>query len=109
QTQLIKSYINALSMSGNNIFAGTLNNVYHTSNYGNTWKQTGLKYKRIYSLATKGNIIIAGTNDSGVYLSTNNGNNWTQTDLNNKTIYSLTFYGNIIFSGTEYDGVYKST
>ena len=63
----------------------------------------------MYSLATTGNNIFAGTYGSGIYFSANNGTNWTQIGLNNLSVYSLATIGNNIFAGTWNSGVYLST
>jgi photosystem II stability/assembly factor-like uncharacterized protein len=63
----------------------------------------------IYSFTFCGNIIFAGTNNSGVYLSTNYGLNWSQTSLNGKRILSLATLGNNILAGTWQYGLYRST
>jgi hypothetical protein len=76
------------------------------------WVQVsnGISNRSIYSLASSGNNIFAGTwANHGVYLSTNNGTNWTQTSLNNQTVYALAVNGNYIFAGTHLQGVYLST
>ncbi len=83
--------------------------VYLSTNNGTNWTQTGLNNKTIWSLATLGNNIFAGT-DLGVYLSTNNGTNWTQTAFNHQSLYSLATHGNNIFAGCGIDqGVWLST
>src|SRR5664280_2625467 len=83
QTNISNSgYVNSLTVSGNNIFAGTDNGVYLSTNSGASWAQVnnGLPlYKPIYSLDVIGNNIFAGT-FGGIYLSTNNGTNWAQAD-----------------------------
>jgi len=63
--------------------------------------------KRVWSLATSGNNIFAGTN-SGVYISTNNGVSWSLTSLNNQSGNVLLINGNNIYAGT-FHGVFKST
>ncbi len=63
----------------------------------------------VYSLASLGTNIFAGTFGNGVYISTNNGTSWIQTALNNKNIWSLATLGNNIFSGTLQYGVYLSS
>jgi hypothetical protein len=65
--------------------------------------------KEVWSLATYGNYIFAGTFLYGVYVSTNNGTNWTQTGLNNKTINCFAVIGNNIFAGADTSGLYIST
>jgi len=97
----------SLAFSGNNIFAGTGNNVYLSTINGNNWIQTALYNQRINSLAAFGNNIFAGT-DSGVYYSANNGSSWTHTSLNNQEIYSLAVSGINIYAGTGGFGVYYS-
>jgi hypothetical protein len=94
---------------GNNIFAGSDSGVYISTNNGTNWTKTTLNNKLVYSLATLGTIIYAGTSSSGVYSSSNNGSNWTQTSLNTQTIYALTVNGNTIFAGASGNGVYIST
>ena len=63
--------------------------------------------KNVWSLATSGDNIFAGTN-SGVYISTNNGVNWSLTSLNNQSGNVLLINGNNIYTGT-YNGVFNST
>jgi hypothetical protein len=100
----------SLTVSGNNIFAGTsASGVYLSTNNGNNWTQTTLNNRYIMSLAASGNNIFAGTNGSGVYLSTNNGTSWVQTALNNHFVFYLAISGNNIFAGTNDSGVYLST
>jgi hypothetical protein len=99
-----------MAVSGNNIYAGTINyGVYLSTNNGASWTQTSLNNQFIYSLAVNGNNVYAGTYGNGVYVSTNNGTTWTQTLLNNKYVPSLLVVGNTIFAGVYYDGVYSST
>jgi hypothetical protein len=74
------------------------------------WVQVpnGMEGRLVFTLASDGNNIFAGTDSVGVYLSTNNGTSWTQTTLNNQTVYSLLVNGNNIFAGTSI-GVYRTT
>jgi hypothetical protein len=101
--------VNALAISGSNIFAGTYNGVFLSTNNGANWTPTSLNNKYVHSLAISGSNIFAGTQSSGVYLSTNNGASWTQTSLNNRTVRSLAISGSNIFAGTDSNGVYLST
>jgi hypothetical protein len=70
---------------------------------------SGIGNKNVYTLASNGNYLFAGTNGTGVYLSINNGTNWTQTSLNNRHVLSLAVNGNNVFAGTVIYGVYLST
>jgi hypothetical protein len=62
-------------------------------------------------LEVNGNIIFAGTYDSGIHLSTDNGLNWTviNTGNPNKYITGLTSIGSNIFAATYSGGIYLST
>jgi len=79
------------------------------------WLQVnnGLGNQTVYSLASGGNNIFAGTAANGVYFSTNNGANWTQAGLSGVSIWALAVNGNYIFAGNvNYQnphGVYLST
>ncbi|MBI5404273.1 MAG: T9SS type A sorting domain-containing protein [Ignavibacteriae bacterium] len=82
--------------------------IYLSTNNGESWTQTVLNNRAVYSLAISGDNIFAGTFQYGVYRSTDNGVNWAQTTLNNQIVYSLAISGNNIFAGTG-NGVYQST
>ncbi|MBK6506877.1 MAG: T9SS type A sorting domain-containing protein [Ignavibacteria bacterium] len=99
----------SLAISGSNIFAGTYDGVYLSTNNGTNWTQTALNNGSILTLATSGSNIFAGTYGFGVYLSTNNGTSWTQTEVNNQYVLSLAISGSNIFAGTNGSGVYFST
>src|SRR3990170_3994362 len=71
--------INAMAKSGSNLFAGTGNGVFVSSDDGQNWNvaNAGIERKTVVSFAVNGSSIFAGINESGVYLSTNNGSTWT--------------------------------
>jgi hypothetical protein len=98
-------------VAGSNIFAGTYNGIFLSTNNGANWTQVnnGLTDTTIVSFAVSGTNIFAGTNN-GVYLSTNNGINWTRSNngLPNSRVYSLTVSGTKIFAGMG-TGIYLST
>jgi hypothetical protein len=100
----------SLTVSGNNIYAGTINyGVFKSTNNGSSWSQTSLNNQYIYSLAANGSNVFAGTYGNGVYMSTNNGTTWTQTTLTGKYVPSLLVVGTSIYAGVYYDGLYVST
>jgi hypothetical protein len=118
----INRVVRTLAKSGNNILAGLhQHGVYLSSNNGTNWIQTSLNSKSVYSLATNGNDVYAGTiangimdTNAGIYRSTDNGINWTQIGLHILTVNSVVSNGNNIFAGAEYglpgiEGVYLST
>ncbi len=105
------------AVNGNNIFAGTFEGVYLSSNNGNTWTamNTGIPANTwIKSLAVKGDTIFAGAvgdyGGYGVYLSLNNGGSWTamNTGLADTSVFALAIKGDTIFAGTD-SGLYLSS
>ena len=101
-------YIRTLTVSGSNIFAGTIySGVLLSTDTGKTWNavNNGLMDSSITCLANNGTTIFAGTNDSGVYVSTNNGNSWTHKNdgLILKRIRSILVSGSKVFVGSEGD------
>ncbi len=102
--------VNTLTISGSNIFAGTLQGIYLSTNTGSSWSLKGLTTQSVTSTAVSGSNIFAGTESGGVFLSTNNGTNWTA--VNNGLvylhIYSLIVSGTVIFAGTD-GGTFMST
>ncbi|MCE1164175.1 MAG: T9SS type A sorting domain-containing protein [Bacteroidetes bacterium] len=101
--------IYSFTASGTSIFTGSDSGVYVSTNNGTNWTLTALSGKLVYSLATLGTDIYAGTTSNGVYRSTNNGTSWTQTSLTTQTVYALTVNGSSIFAGASGSGVYLST
>ena len=71
------------------------------------WVQVGPPGLTIYSLATSGSNVFAGTYLDGLYRSTDDGQTWTQTSLNNGTIHSLAISGSTVLAGG--NGVYISS
>ena len=123
QTSLDSGEVDAFTIKGDTIFAGTMRNgmcisgyVYLTSDNGNSWSvvNNGLHTNTdVYAFALKGNTIYTGT-DYGVYLSSNNGSSWSAvnsilhaSDTING-VYALAISGNNIFAGTG-DGVFLSS
>lgn len=121
--------------SGYNVFAGTFNGVYFSSNNGSSWAavNNGLPANSTINSLTvslieggttgaDSTIIFAGTSSNGVYLSSNNGSNWVAVNAGlpaNADISSLVpapaeagttgTHGNNIFAGTYGSGIFLST
>jgi len=107
------NYINALTISENNIFVGTTSGVYVSSNNGDSWTavNTGLTNTYIYSLAVSEGVVFAGTNNGGLYSSSNNGTSWIAINsglLTNISVYALSINEGNYFAGTIGKGVYLS-
>ena len=92
--------VKCIASSGSFLYAGTnLHGVYISSDNGNTWTQSSLKQKSVYSLAISNNRILAGTNLYGLYTSDDNGITWVQSSLNNQIVSVLLVSGSNIFAG----------
>ncbi len=103
------SPIQALTISGTTLFAGTsLKGIFRSTNYGQTWIQTSPNNLVINSLASSGTNVFAGTDGNGIYTSSNSGQTWTQISLNNRRVFSFTINGSVVFAGTDI-GVYFSS
>jgi photosystem II stability/assembly factor-like uncharacterized protein len=89
---LSTSIIDALVVSGTNLFAGTVEGgVFRSTNNGTNWTavNSGLPdMSTVHTFAVSDTNLFVGTGngicgcDGGVYLTTNNGANWTATGLN---------------------------
>ena len=96
------SDVNALSVSGVNLFAGTDGSgIFLSKNNGISWDSvnTGLTNTYVNCFAVSSTNIFVGTQD-GVFLSTNNGTNWNDisTGLTNKNIKELAVDTKYIFA-----------
>ncbi len=63
------------------------------------WIQVGPSGLTIYSLATSGSNVFAGTYLDGLYRSTDDGQTWTQTPLSTGTIMAVAINGSYILAG----------
>ena len=116
-TQFVE--VNAFSVIGTKLFAGTSQGVFLSTDNGANWSQasTGIQlddfsqYPAVLSLASAGANLYAGLNASapgGVYLSTDSGASWTWTDSGKVGLHitSLLVSGNYIYAVSEI-GVWK--
>ncbi|MFH0992289.1 MAG: hypothetical protein V1799_19995 [bacterium] len=105
---LTNKTVYSLAVSGTNVFAGTDQGVFLSTNNGTNWIRT-TTYYGVLALAVVDKKIFCGTQYGGVYLTTNNGTNWTQvnTGLTTSYIYSFGVVGTDLFAGTYNSGVYR--
>src|SRR5208283_4562481 len=115
---LANTSVYALTASGTNLFAGTLDSgIFRSTNNGTSWTavNSGLPLGN-YWISNCVNVLVvddtnlfAGTS-GGVFLSTNNGTNWTAVNsgLANTGVCSLVISDTNLFAGTE-RGVFLST
>ncbi len=104
---------NFLIVSGSDIFCGTDDGVYVSTDIGTSWAaaNNGLPNSRyVDALDLIGNKIFAGLDGGrGFYYSTDNGKNWNVINTNPTLIVNcLASDGSNIFAGTE-SGIYLST
>ena len=109
----VSGTVNALTVSGTNIFAGTsAGGIYISIDDGDSWNavNNGLTEQLVRAVAVSSNNIFAGTK-SGVFKSTNNGNSWSAVDsgLTTKYVFALTVSDTNVFAGTYGGGVFIST
>jgi len=108
------SEVNAITVVGTNIFAGTwgLGGVYLSTNNGTSWTAAnyGLTHKGIQALTVSGTNIYAGTCGGGVFLSNNNGTSWNAENngLKNNDVISMAVNGTSIFAGTWLSSLFLS-
>ena len=120
QTVSFSGSVQALAVSGTNIFAGIwFPGVYLSTDNGATWTEvnSGLTDTDIFALVVSGTNLFAGaesgggTEQGGVFLSTNNGTTWTSvsTGLTDPDVMSLAVSGANLFAGTWGGGAFLST
>ena len=63
----------------------------------------------IFSLASNGSTIFAGTYYSGVYRSTNSGTSWTYSGVGDQFVHAMATSGNNTFAGTDDANVFLTT
>ena len=129
---LTDTHIQALAVSGSNLFAGTYGGgVFHSTNYGASWVSANVglpranydttQYASIAFLAVIGTNLVAATSNTsynggsptyygGIFLSTNSGANWThvRNELPTTPILALVASGTNLFAGTD-GAVFLST
>ena len=107
--------VGSLAVIGTNLFAGTTNGVFLSTDYGTNWSavDSGLTNLYINALTispngTGGTNLFVGT-IGGVFLSTNNGISWTAATGLQFPVTSFLVSGTNLFAGTNGEGVYLST
>jgi len=100
RTNGISGTVNALGVSGTNIFAGVyLSGVYLPTNNGVSWTAAGMTVQEIRAFAVLGTKLFVATGGAGIYFTTNNGTNWSAayTGITNLFVSSFAVLGTNIF------------
>ena len=111
---MTNTLVQALAVSGTNLFAGTYGGgVFLSTNNGTSWTEVnnGLTNTLVQALAVSGTNLFAGTYGGGVFLSTNNGTSWTEVNygLTYTRVQALAVSGTNLFAGTRGGGVFLTT
>jgi photosystem II stability/assembly factor-like uncharacterized protein len=108
--------INCLySSNDGNLFAGTYNNLYLSTDFGEFWfsiKTSGLTYSWIQSVLTNSSgDIFAGTLGGGIYFSSITGNSWEvrSQGLNRAVIRKLLVEDELMFCAAYGSGIFRSS
>ena len=123
QTNNSASNVFSFAVSGTNLFAGTSNGVFLSTNNGTSWGavDSGLPPNPLVDVLAVSSASAGGgsTNlfaavvDAGIFLSTDNGTSWNAINTGlpdyQYGIFALAIIGNYLFAGTDEDGVYRST
>jgi hypothetical protein len=97
-------YVQAFTIKGTAIYAGTAANGVRRSSDGENWiaRNSGLSSLTVHAIGVCGNNLFAGT-AAGVFLSTNDGGNWTAVNsgLAVTNVYAFCSSDTNIFAGTD--------
>lgn len=102
--------IQCFGVSGTNLYAGTSNGLFLSSNYGNTWSEisNGLTNRNIQAIVSDGATTYVGTQD-GIFISNNNGTSWKEISngLTGKSIQAFLIYDTLVFAGGSSGTIYN--
>ena len=100
------NHVNTLTIDGMNVYAGTGNGVFRSTNLGETWSSHVLDSIWVYSILAEGTRLWVGSSH-GVFFSKNTGINWEQINNGalNTTVFSFVKNESNIYAGTD-SGIY---
>jgi hypothetical protein len=101
-------FVQSLHSSGANLYAGSSNGVFLSTNNGESWSQILFNTGTIQSITSQGSYVYAGSSGLGVYITSNGGANWS-TALGSVTVWSLDSYANNVYAVVWADRVWKTT
>jgi photosystem II stability/assembly factor-like uncharacterized protein len=105
----VKGFAETPKTGGTNIFVGTLDGVYVSTDDAKTWKKTntGLSYTNVNAIVATGQNLFVATENGGVFRSADNGNTWGEINTGlpaNTNGRALILSNNVLYLGTS-DGV----
>ena len=102
----------AMTVIGNNIFAGTGSGVFISTNNAGNWNSvsSGIEFPSVNAFLVVTPTLLAGT-DGAVYRTGDNGANWVRSDygLTSTRVRDIVTHGSTLFAATLGSGVYRST
>lgn len=111
----ITEHVNALTVIGNKLFAGTVKRVFQSADNGMNWDVSSQELGEVQSIVANGDNIFVGTLSNGIYLSNDNGRTWAaannglSTDFYDTWIRCLAVCGTTVYAGTFNTKVFRST
>lgn len=100
--------VQSLHSSGTNIYAGTGEGVYVSTDLGNSWTQILSGSGTVNSLTICNQVLFAGTGSQGIYFTSNGGVNWSNTFVQS-SVPSMNCSGNFVYAVIAGDKVFRSS
>lgn len=105
-----------ISVGNDLLVGGQSGGVQRITHSADTWttSNTGLVSTEVYAFAVLGDVLFAGTGNSGgsgggVFRSVDDGATWTASGVDGYTVYALHAMDSLLFAGTYQAGVFMST
>lgn len=98
-----------LYKAGPDLFAGTFDKIFRSSDNGNNWSEfsNGLTAHYVRTFAHNDNYIFAGTDD-GIFRSSDSGRSWIKIGLPKTIVLNMVQNDKVLYVGTYREGVYRS-
>ena len=90
-----------ISAGGGNVYAGTNNGIFLSTDRGAMWNPLGLPWLDVKAIAWEGTTMYAGTDSNGVFRSTDSGVSWTEVGLTYARVNALSLTGATLLAGTD--------
>ena len=104
-------WVMTLSSYQNDLYAGTRDGIFYSSDIGNNWSRVGIGLTdTVFNvIVNKGVNVFAGSQSKGVFLSTNQGNLWTSINsgLIDSNITAIAITSEYIFAGTANGNIWR--
>ncbi len=104
------SYSGNLYANGTNLYLGTDQGIFCSTDGGGSWSHIGLASAIVHATVAAGNNLIAGTRDLGIFTSADNGQNWVQSGaLDNVLVQAMASLDSNLFTGNNgQEGIFVS-